>query len=131
MSAPHEEWLTRAENDLRFAELGLREGFYSQVCFLSQQVVEKCFKGALVALGRSYPKSHSLRELASKLPELSLKKHVEALTILDGYYVPIRYPDAAPGMKAGGSPNKGEASAALDTARAIWDIVAKHLSKKG
>ncbi|MFA4974728.1 MAG: HEPN domain-containing protein [bacterium] len=131
MSAPHEEWLTRAENDLRFAELGLREGFYSQVCFLSQQVVEKCFKGMLVALGRSYPKSHSLRELASKLPELSLKKHSEALTILDGYYVPIRYPDAAPGMKAGGAPNKGEARVAIDTARAIWDIVTKYLSKKG
>src|SRR5436853_3448790 len=57
---PHEQWLARAEDDLSFAQLGLREKYFSQVCFLSQQVVEKAFKAFLLAKGRSYPE-HSIR----------------------------------------------------------------------
>ncbi len=123
MTVPHEEWLTKAADDIQFAALGLKEEFYSQVCFLSQQAIEKALKGALVKLGRSYPKSHNLRELAKRVPELNLKGHMEQLTIIDGYYVPLRYPDAAPGMKASGSPNQTEAAEALTTAKEIFDIV--------
>jgi HEPN domain-containing protein len=130
MNERHKEWLERAENDLRFAEIGLKEGFYAQVCFLSQQVIEKCLKGVLVAFDKSYPKTHSLRELAQLLPELKLSKLKAKLTILDGYYVPIRYPDAAPGMKATGQPNCSEANEALETARQVWDIVTDYLFKK-
>lgn len=123
MSARHEEWLAKAGDDLNFAELGFREKFYSHVCFLSQQAIEKAFKGTLVFLRRAYPKSHSLRELARLLPELKLEDHYEQLIVIDGYYVPIRYPDAAPGMKAGGPPNEVEARAALDAAMAIMGLV--------
>ena len=28
-----DRWLSQAEDDLRFARLGLREGYYAQVCF--------------------------------------------------------------------------------------------------
>src|SRR5439155_12335689 len=55
---PHEQWLARAEDDLSFAQLGLREKYFFQVCFLSQQVVEKAFKAFLLAKGRSYPRKH-------------------------------------------------------------------------
>lgn len=130
MIAPHEEWLDKAEDDLRFAEIGLREAFYTQVCFLSQQSIEKTLKGALVSLNRSYPKIHSLRELAKKLSELDLKIFLEPLTLIDGYYVPLRYPDAAPGMKADGEPNKEEAGEALSTAKKIFDLVSEFLKKK-
>lgn len=129
MSGRHEEWLARAEDDLKFAGVGFEQGFYSQVCFLSQQVIEKSLKGSLVAYGRSYPKSHNLRELAKKLPELSLKEYSEQLTVIDGYYVPIRYPDAAPGMKASGPPNMREAEEALETAKNIYTFVREFLSK--
>ena len=33
--AEAERWWRQAENDLEFARLGLREEFYSQVCFLA------------------------------------------------------------------------------------------------
>lgn len=131
MNAQHKEWLARAENDLQFAQIGLKEGFYAQVCFLSQQVIEKCLKGTLVALNRTYPKSHSLKELAGQVPELNLKNFYESLTIIDGYYTPIRYPDAQPGSKTSGPPNKMEADTALKTAQKIWNIVVKYLSKAG
>lgn len=130
MSGQHEEWLAYAEDDLRFAELGFKEGFYTQVCFHSQQTIEKSLKGTMVALKRIYPKSHNLLELAKKLPELSLEKYYEELTIIDGYYIPIRYPDATPGTKASGQPNKTEAGDALNTARKIWDIVSRFLSSQ-
>lgn len=128
MTELHEEWMEKAADDFKFAEVGLKEGFYSQVCFLSQQVIEKSLKGCLVKLGRAYPKSHNLRELAQRVPELSLKPYLERITIMDGYYVPIRYPDAAPGMKASGPPNQTEATEALTTAKEIFDVVEKFLA---
>ena len=127
MKKPHEEWLHRAQEDLRFARVGLREEFYSQVCFLAQQAVEKTLKGTLVALNRPYPKIHSLLELAKKIPELKLKPWHEKLSILDGYYVPLRYPDAAPGTASSGPPSKKEASEALATAQEIFDLAGKYL----
>lgn len=128
MTERHEEWLARAEDDLRFANVGLKEGFYAQVCFLSQQVIEKCLKGSLVALGRTYPKSHNLRELALKLPELSLNKYKEQLAIIDGYYVPLRYPDAVAGSTVSGPPTKDEAKRALALARKIFNTVSSFVA---
>jgi HEPN domain-containing protein len=37
-------WLRQAENDLGYARLGLKEGYYAQACFLSQQICEKALK---------------------------------------------------------------------------------------
>lgn len=128
MNEQHKQWLIYAEDDLRFAEVGLKENFYTQVCFHAQQTIEKCLKGTLIALNRTYPKSHNLLELAKRLPELPLKDYYESLIIIDGYYIPIRYPDATPGGKPSGAPDKDEASAALDTAKKIWDIVTGFLS---
>ena len=39
-----ERWLRQAENDLEFAKSGHKEGFFSQVCFLTQQIAEKAVK---------------------------------------------------------------------------------------
>ncbi|TFH13183.1 MAG: HEPN domain-containing protein [Lentisphaerales bacterium] len=41
MNQAHEQWLSMAENDLEFARLGLKHGYHSQACFLSQQAAEK------------------------------------------------------------------------------------------
>ncbi|MBU4314268.1 MAG: HEPN domain-containing protein [Actinobacteria bacterium] len=35
------KWIYFAEQDLNFAKSGLKDKFYSHVCFLSQQTVEK------------------------------------------------------------------------------------------
>lgn len=130
MIEQHEEWLDRAEDDLKFAEVGLREEFFAQVCFHSQQCIEKCLKATLVSLGRPYPKSHNLQELMQKLPELKLDQWLEGISIIDGYYVPIRYPDAMPGMKSSGPPNREEAKDALDVAEKVFGEVTRFLSSK-
>ena len=45
MNEAIEHWLIFAHQDLRMAELALDEGIYNQVCFHSQQCVEKAIKG--------------------------------------------------------------------------------------
>jgi HEPN domain-containing protein len=96
---PHEQWLARAEDDLSFAQLGLREKYFSQVCFLSQQVVEKALKAFLLAMGRGYPRLHKVIELANLCVELEkdLIPLKNDLKLLDEFYIPTRYPDAVPG----------------------------------
>lgn len=123
MKKPHENWLDYAEDDLKFAQFGLRENFYTQVCFHAQQCIEKSLKGYLVFKKKNYPKTHGLLKLASLMPELNLKTLHPELALVEDYYVPVRYPDAAAGMKASGPPNREEAAEALQTAEKVFEIV--------
>ena len=122
---PHEQWLARAEDDLSFAQLGLREKYFSQVCFLSQQVVEKAFKAFLLAKGRSYPRVHKVIELANLCFEIEkdLDPLKNDLKLLDEFYIPTRYPDAIPGSSPSGVPEFADAEAALQTATKILGLV--------
>lgn len=92
-------WLRQAENDLGFARLGLREGFYSQVCFLAQQSAEKSVKAIGYLLGERTILGHSVAVLADRyserLPELAELR--DDAGILDQYYIPTRYPNGLPG----------------------------------
>ena len=92
-------WQAQAESDLGFAELGLREGFFAQACFVCQQASEKALKalhylgGARVVLG------HSLVELLDPLVTeyAGLADLREGAQQLDQYYIPTRYPNGLPG----------------------------------
>jgi HEPN domain-containing protein len=67
MSAPGDRWLEFAHQDLQMAELALPEGIYNQVCFHSQQCVEKCIKGLLANLGKITPRTHSIVSFAESI----------------------------------------------------------------
>ncbi|OGQ46508.1 MAG: hypothetical protein A3H42_03735 [Deltaproteobacteria bacterium RIFCSPLOWO2_02_FULL_46_8] len=129
MKKPHEDWLSYAEDDLKFAQLGLKEGFYTQVCFHSQQGIEKSLKGYLVFQKKNYPKTHGLLELARLMPELGLKEMQSQLALVEDYYVPVRYPDTAAGMKSSGPPNLEEATEALQTAKKVFEIVTMAINR--
>ena len=122
---PHEQWLARADDDLAFANIGFRENYFSQVCFLSQQVVEKCLKAFLLAKGRSYPRQHKVVELATLCSEIQqeLEPLKTDLKLLDEFYLPTRYPDAIPGGLAAGLPSTEDAQRALQAATAIRQII--------
>jgi HEPN domain-containing protein len=126
---PYEQWLARAEDDLSFAQLGFRERYFSQVCFLSQQVVEKSFKAFLLAKGRSYPRLHKVIELAKLCTELEndLDPLKNELKLLDEFYIPTRYPDAIPGGLPGGVPAAADAQVALETAATLLELVRKRI----
>ena len=130
MTGPHERWLERAEDDLKFARVGLKEGFYSQVCFLSQQAVEKSLKAFLISRGVLYPKTHKLTDLAEACSKLDrrIERFNKDFRILDEFYIPTRYPDAIPGSLKGFSPSKKRAEEALEMAEKIKAFIEAAIS---
>ncbi len=123
MKKPHEDWFEYAEDDLKFAKVGLREGFYSQVCFLSQQVIEKTLKGLLVAKGKTYPKTHKLIDLYRLCGVNWLEPFKNKIKLIDEFYIPMRYPGGIPGGPATRPSNETDAKEALSAAEEILQLV--------
>ncbi len=117
-------WQYFARQDLQMAELALSEGIFNQVCFHSQQCVEKCLKGLLAGLGQKIPRIHSIVDLLRLLPEARQRECIgdlqESLEMMDIYYIPTRYPEALPGSLADGPAEREDALAAIATARECW-----------
>lgn len=89
------KWIYFAEQDLNFAESGLKDKFYSHVCFLSQQAVEKTCKAFLIFNNLNYQKTHKIVEIVNsnkKLKDL-LNEFVNEMKLLDAFYILTRYPD--------------------------------------
>ncbi|MBI2067579.1 MAG: HEPN domain-containing protein [Deltaproteobacteria bacterium] len=122
MKKLHEEWFDYARDDLAFAKAGLRDGFFSHVCVLSQQAVEKAMKGYLVYQDKSYPKDHGLIRLLKLMQVDWLDEHIGTLKKLSEYYVPLKYPDAA-GALRGVSPDKKLAESSLNSAEGIVGLI--------
>ncbi|MEK6924072.1 MAG: HEPN domain-containing protein [Candidatus Micrarchaeota archaeon] len=87
------EWLTEAEADLVAAVAVAEKGVYARACFHCQQAVEKALKALLIHKKNSFPKTHSLIELAEKAGVLDKLK--ESVKDIDSDYVIARYGDAA------------------------------------
>jgi HEPN domain-containing protein len=91
-------WLEQAQEDLRWARDLAERGGYHVACFLSQQVGEKAVKGFLYAQGEEIVLGHSLERLCQQAArwEAQFAIEVKRWAILDGYYVPTRYPNSVP-----------------------------------
>lgn len=96
----YQEWLKKAEDDELNAKsiLKHRDGTPSGVCFLSQQMAEKCLKMLLVYNKQDFPKTHDLLVLESLVSKITpeIKKYKNELDILSGYYTETRYPGEFP-----------------------------------
>lgn len=91
-------WLEQAIEDLKWAKDLAERGGYYIACFLSQQVGEKALKAFLYAQGEEIVIGHSVERLchlAAKYEANFLKK-VKKWAILDGFYIPTRYPNGLP-----------------------------------
>lgn len=102
MREPGEEgrrWLEQAEEDLKWTRHLVREGAYHIACFLAQQVAEKALKAFLYAQGREIVLGHSVERLCHEAAQhdQSFAAQARRWAILDGYYVPTRYPNSLPG----------------------------------
>jgi len=108
MKAPSEdvqrqvrEWLTYADDDLRFAQIGLalpeeQHPPYHLVAYHAQQCAEKCLKAYLVCHSVDFPRTHNI----STLLELCSDSAQWPLTLRDAeeltdYAVGTRYPGEA------------------------------------
>lgn len=127
------DWLRFARDDLRSAEVLLREGIYHYACFHGQQGVEKALKGFLRSRQRSVPQTHLLGELLN-----ACIKHDQAFSSLrqdclrlDKYYIPTRYPDALPGAFPEGLPNDEDARQAITILKKVLEFVEGRLGETG
>ena len=112
-----DRWLKQAESDLAYAELGLRERFFAQVCFQCQQVCEKAIKALRYGRGERAVLGHALVELAAPLEAMA--RFRENLAVLDQYYVPTRYPNGLPGGIPSDVYTGSQATKAVEIAREV------------
>lgn len=120
-----QEWLKFAKDDLRSAEVLLREEIFNMVCFHSQQAVEKSLKAFLRNIEGTIPYIHFLKELCERCAAIdaSFFQFKDDCIKLDIYYQPTRYPEAPAGDLPEGMPNKEQAEEALEKAKNIFEFV--------
>lgn len=132
-AAEAKRWLGQARNDLEFARLGLREGFFSQVCFLAQQSGEKGVKAIAYALGERTVLGHSILVLADRYADRvpGLRALREVAGILDQYYIPARYPNGLPGGVPFMAFAEEQAVAAIAAAEDFLDLASRQIEGTG
>jgi HEPN domain-containing protein len=121
------EWLAKANEDLNFAKINLKElshPFFSQICFHLQQAAEKYFKAYIVSNGLEFKKIHDLTILLKicsrqNIAFLGLEEEAGFLT---DYYIDTRYPVHWPAEIS-----KKEANEALECAERIRDFIIEQL----
>ena len=131
MKAPNREadrWLKQGKSDLAYAELGLREGFFAQVCFQCQQMCEKAIKALRYGRGERTVLGHALVELAAPLEVMA--RFRESLAVLDQYYVPTRYPNGLPGGIPSDVYTGPQATKAVEVAREVIAVVGAELQPR-
>src|SRR5713226_1032536 len=123
-TAEAERWLRQARSDLAFAEVGVREGYHAQTCFMCQQAAEKALKALHYLGGERLVIGHSLLELLRALltQHPSLADLEEAARRLDQYYVPTRYPNGLPGGTPADVFSKPQAAEALAQAKQFVEV---------
>ena len=74
------------------------QGANHLACFLSQQVTEKAMKAFLYAQGEEIVLGHSVERLcaAAATYDPAMAEKARRWSLLDGYYIPTRYPSALP-----------------------------------
>lgn len=118
-------WLEQAEEDLKWTKDLAQRGGYHIACFLAQQVGEKALKAFLYAQGEEIVIGHSIERLcnfASKF-ETEFAEKVKRWAILDGYYVPTRYPNSLPDSIPAKVYTEDAAKEAASLANEIVDFV--------
>ena len=119
------EWIKTAEEDLLWGKASFEDGFYSRVCFICHQCVEKSIKGFLYFYDKRI-KTHNLTELLTVCVKIdkefaSLEKYSSKL---NPYYLETRYPDMGDVEKF----NKKEfAQEAIEMAEKVLNFVKNKL----
>ena len=94
------DWLEQARRDLEQAEQSMEAGRHEWACFAAHQAAEKALKGLNLALGQQ-AWGHTLTRLWAALPAQNWtpvppEDFEDRLRLLDGFYIPTRYPDSYP-----------------------------------
>lgn len=100
-NSPYNEgqrWLAQASEDLYWAKHLAEAGGWHLACFLAQQVTEKALKAYLFTQGEEIVLGHSVARLSAAAARYESEFAVKAIrwNLLDGYYIPTRYPNSLP-----------------------------------
>jgi len=90
-----EDWFRQALKDLEQANSSRAEGRHEWACFAAQQAAEKAVKALHLRLGQEawgHVVARLLRDLPAPAPDSLLDK----ARVLDGHYIPSRYPNSHP-----------------------------------
>jgi HEPN domain-containing protein len=123
MNESARRWLAFADEDLQVAELTFGSSLWNQVCFHSHQCAEKALKALVAERSGNPPRTHRLTDLLTLFEEPALDELAGELRLLEGFYIPTRYPDALPGMLLEALPGEQEAKEALTAARRVSDAI--------
>jgi len=113
-----EIWLEYARRDIKTASVlaNAGEDLWFDVCFHSQQAVEKCFKALIVRKGVLYPKIHNLIDLLAVVDKQEFNTLRDDITYVDKFYIASRYPIEAIPTPNGFPPGETEGKKALNIA---------------
>jgi len=120
-------WLRYAEEDLRSAEILLKQGGVPRIsCFHAQQAAEKAIKAIFVFLQVDFPFTHDLNRLRDLLPEgWAVKEDFPDLAGLSEWAVEPRYP-----VDLREATHEDE-QAAIEQARNVYETALKDLEAHG
>ncbi len=123
-------WLEQAYEDLKWAKDLASRGGYHIVCFLAQQIGEKALKAFLYACGEEIVLGHSVERLCSlaSVYDQVFGQKAKEWAILDGYYVPTRYPNALPDSIPARVYNQKVATEAIAIAEEICALVKEKIA---
>jgi HEPN domain-containing protein len=91
------DWFAQAERDLEQAGESRASGRHEWACFAAHQAAEKALKALHLRYGQE-AWGHVVARLLEDLPaELAPEQDtVEKARVLDGFYIPTRYPNGHP-----------------------------------
>ncbi|MBS4021329.1 MAG: HEPN domain-containing protein [Dethiobacter sp.] len=91
-------WLEQAQADLHGAQVLFDNQVYHLTCFIAQQTAEKAVKAFLYARGEEMVTGHSVTALTTWAEQFDsdFAELRNEIAILDGYYIPTRYPNGIP-----------------------------------
>ena len=90
----YEEWIDRAKSSLEISKIAVNDNvYYEDLCYQSQQAVEKGLKGLLIYYGVEPEFTHNIRILLDGLEKhIKIPENIKQAMNLTKYAVITRYP---------------------------------------
>jgi len=126
------KWVNFFLDDIKAANIMLREELYNHACFHAHQATEKALKGFLEENKIDPPKEHNLIQLTEQCQKIdgNFSNILPKVRLLNRFYIPTRYPVAPVGSLSIGMPSKSQAEKALGYAKEITDYCLDAIRQK-
>lgn len=119
-------WLEKVKEDYLTAQDLLKSGRYTWCAFACQQFLEKYLKAAYVKrFEKAAPYTHSLLRLCKELSLDLPDKILDAMTLIDKYYLAARYPSYKESLNIS---DRGQAVEFFEKAKEVFEWLKQKLN---